>query len=423
MRPTERGVSRRQFVKAAVAIGGASALAACTQREELPDLPVGPDDPSTLPARQHAWDADLARDDHGNVENARHHVLLLLEYSQDGIPTAADRQTVADALTDLERAYPHSNEGLFATIGYSRAYFERYDEPLPESVDLPRPESLAPFEDVEPDEPDAVVHLASDYGQVVLAAEETLLGERETLNGVEVTSAAAVFEEVDRRTGFVGAGLPADNQDVRGLPEDEPVDEESPLYMGFKSGFEKNQASEDEVTIQDGPFAGGTTQHLSKIRLHLDQWYNQDSRFQRVGKMFCPVHAEEEKVEGVGNNLGNDSGLGECPAHTEEHARTKGMVGHTQKAARARKDDSPVIIRRDFNSTDGDEAGLHFLSVQRTIEDFVETREAMNGTDLARDSAVGTRTNNGILQYMSVDRRGNYLLPPREHRALPQPDP
>jgi len=43
----------------------------------------------------------------------------------------------------------------------------------------------------------------------------------------------------------------------------------------------------------------------------------------------------------------------------------------------------------------------------------------MNGTDVADQSAVGTRNNNGILQYMSVDRRGNYLVPPRDcdHRS------
>jgi len=47
----------------------------------------------------------------------------------------------------------------------------------------------------------------------------------------------------------------------------------------------------------------------------------------------------------------------------------------------------------------------------------------MNGTDVADESAVGQRLNNGILQYMRVERRGNYLLPPRDLRALPPADP
>ena len=57
------------------------------------------------------------------------------------------------------------------------------------------------------------------------------------------------------------------------------------------------------------------------------------------------------------------------------------------------------------------------------ITDFVSTKSAMNGTDVADESAAGQRLNNGILQYMRVERRGNYLLPPRELRALPPAEP
>jgi deferrochelatase/peroxidase EfeB len=195
--------------------------------------------------------------------------------------------------------------------------------------------------------------------------------------------------------------------------------------MNFVSGFERNQASEGRVTIQEGPFAGGTTQHVSKIRLNLQQWYDQDSREQRVGKMFCPVHAAEGRVEGPGHNLGNDSGMdGECVEDVDAHAREHGTVGHAQKmAADARREDEPLMLRRDFDSTDDGHAGLHFVAVQRSIVDFVETREAMNGERHAQESGVGQKLNNGILQYMTVLRRGNYLLPPREVRALPPANP
>ena len=421
--PSSRGIPRRDFVKSAVAIGGVAALSACLGREE-PDPPRGPEDLSSHPARQHAWNAVLATDDHGNDVAPRHHVLLLLDYAGDGVPDDADRQTVERALRSLEHAYPRGHDGLLFTVGYAPAYFEQFDEDLPDSVDLPEPTALAPFEDPAFDTPDAVVHLASDYGSVVLAAESALVGERDELNGAPVeASFDGVLERVDRRTGFVGDGLPADHQDVRGVPDGDLVPEDAPLYMGFKSGYTKNQATEDRVTIPDGPFAGGATQHVSRIRLNLQQWYEQDSREQRVAKMFCPVHAEDGLVEGVGDNLGDSSQLGDCPAHTEDHARTRGLVGHSQKSARAREDDAPVILRRDFDSTDGGEAGLHFVSLQRTIGDFVATREAMNGTDVAENSAVGQRLNNGILQYMSVKRRGNFLLPPRSLRALPVPRP
>ena len=422
---SEHSLPRRAFMKAAVAIGGSAALAACMDREGMPDVPQGPSDLSTLPERQHAWNEHLSTDVHENRLAPAHNVVLLLTYAGDGPPTDEDRETLETVLQSLERAYQRDTAGLLITIGYSPAYFDRFDEALPETVDLPEPESLSPFEDPEFDQQDVVLHLASDYGQLVLAAEEALFGERDELNDVEIEADIAdLFEKADRRTGFVGEGLPAENQDVRGIPDSEPVPEESPLYMGFKSGFTKNQASEDRVTIQDGSFAGGTTQQLSRIRLQLEQWYEQDSRDQRVAKMFCPVHAEENMVEGVGDNLGDESKMtDECIENVEEHGRTKGIVGHSQKSAQAREDGSPIILRRDFDSTDGGEAGLHFISLQRRMADFVDTREAMNGSDLAENSAVGEKTNNGILQYMSVKRRGNFLLPPRNLRALPPARP
>ncbi|WP_277540423.1 DUF7405 family protein [Haloarcula laminariae] len=420
---SDRGISRRDFAKSAVAIGGASALSACLDRFGSPDVPEGTD-PAELPARQHAWNRGLPTDDAGNERLGRHHVLLLLDYERDGTPTDADRTQVTDALRSLERAYAWQAEGLQFTLGYSPAYFERFGSG-PAGVDLPEPAALAPFEDPEFDTPDALLHLASDYEQVVLAAEEALKGEQSTVNDTEMAASFdGVFTQADRRTGFVGAGLPAENQDADGIPDSEPVPEDAPLFMGFKSGFKENQASEDSVTIESGPFAGGSTQHLSHIRLQLQQWYEQDSRDQRVSKMFCPAHADEGKVDGVGENLGTDSGVGECAEDVVENSRTEGVAGHAQKAARARDDsDTPVILRRDFDSTNGGQAGVHFLSLQRSIADFVATKSMMNGTDVADGSSVGQRVNNGILQYMRVERRGNYLLPPRDLRALPPAEP
>lgn len=424
MTDAHRGLSRRSFVKAAVAIGGSAALSACLDRNGgLPDLPQGVDDPATLPARQHAWNDALQRDEHGNVVLPRHHALVYLNYG-DGTPTDAEREQVEESLRGLERAYQRGNEGLVFTLGYSPAYFERFDEALPESVDLPDPAPMADFEDPALDEQDALLHIASNYGEVLLAAEEALAGNREELNGVSVPGGFFdVFDQADRRTGFIGAGLPAEKQDVEGIPDDDPVPEESMMFMGFNAGFKRNQATEDDATITEGPFAGATTQHVSRLQLHLDQWYDQDSREQRVSKMFCPAHAEEGRVEGVGENLGAGSQLGSCPAHTSEDAREEGIVGHAQKNARARRDGRPLLLRRHFASTDDNEAGNHFVSLQEGIGDFTATRAAMNGDDIAEESAVGQQTNNGILRYLSVLRRGNFLIPPRSLRAFPPARP
>ncbi|GAA0306263.1 DUF7405 family protein [Halarchaeum salinum] len=413
-----RGIDRRAFVKSALAIGGASALSACLNRTDSGDVPTGSESP---PERQHAWNDALARDDHGNAVEPPHRLLLLLDYEGNGTPTVGEREAVATALSTLDRAYAWSHDGLLSTMAYSPAYFARFDASLPESTPLPDPRALASFEDPTLDTPDALLYLASDHAHVLLAAEQALTGEKDTLNGVDVTAGFnGVLDVAQRRTGFKGDGLPAEHQDANGVPTSEPVPEDAPLYMGFKSGFTKTQATEERVTIRNGPFAGGTTQHASYMRLNLEQWYEQDDREARVGKMFCPYHAENDIVEGTGDNLGTDAAMSKAKPAAQA-ASEDGVVGHNQKMVDVREDGRPIILRRDFDSTDGDHAGLHFVSFQRAIDDFVATRDAMTGDELAGDTPVGRRTNNGILQYMDIANRGNYLVPPRSKRALPTP--
>ncbi len=393
-----------------------SALGACLELsdDESPDVPSGTDDPGSLPERQHAWNESLATDEDGNVLLPEHHVLVPLS-----LTTSIDddaRETVETSLRTLERAYEWSNAGLVFTIGYTPAYFERFDASLPDAVDLPAPEPLAPGEDPAFDEYDALLHLASDDPAVVLEAEEGLFGDRKKVNDHDVeTDLADVFDRLEdrRRTGFVGEGLPAEHADVDGVPESIP--EEAPFFMGFRSGFSASQASEDRVTIEAGPFAGGTTQHVESMDVNLTQWFEQENHYQRVSKLFSPEHAREELVGQVGEKLGTSNGLTtERIEATDADARDPGVVGHAQKTARAREDGSPLLLRRDFNTVDGDRPGVHFLSLQRRIGEFVRVRDEMTGADLEVPEA-----NNGILHYVFVERRGNYLVPPRSLRALP----
>ena len=419
--------TRREFLRGAVAVGGAAALSACvdlTGNDDDDGPPSGTTNREVFPDRQHAWDEFSERDEHGNVRPPRHHVLLLADYTNNGPATRDDRAQAESAFQLLEEAYEWSPDGLLFTVAYSPAYFDRYDQSLPDSVDVPAPAALASSEDPELDTPDVVIHLASDRASVVLEAEQALFGEADTANGVTMeTDVASLLTRVERRTGFIGAGLPAENDTVSGIP-DGAVPEESPLFMGFASGFTGNQAPEDNVTITEGPFAGGTTQQISTLQLSLEQWYNQDSREQRVSKMFSPRHSEQDLVDGVGTNLGASSKIMEvdAPANLQNDAFEKGVVGHAQKTASARDENGvPRILRRDFDTTDGDRAGLYFLSLQETISDFVVTRQAMFGDDVANVGGVGTTNNNGILQYITTQTRGNYLMPPRTNRAFPAP--
>mgnify|MGYP000746006423 CR=1 FL=1 len=421
-----KSASRRDFVKAAVAIGGTSALSACAERENSPAEAAGTEPPE----RQHAWNDYLPRDAHGNTVAPYHQVILLLEYSGEGTPGAEEQRTVEAALESLDQAYQWGNgganpqqpegsttRGVFSMLGYSRRYFDRFEADLPDSIDLPRPETTLERLGEDPsvaDQADASLLLSSDYGEAVLGAEAALFGRVNERNEVDFEgSLGDVFDVVDRRTGFIGSGVPRQRLDREEIPQS------SPLTMGFKSGFQENQASEDSVTIQDGPFSGGTTQHLSRLQLDLDSWYAKDDET-RVHQMFSPAHSRSDVGES-GEFLTNDSGMTEeLAARTDEYARHRGAVGHTQKTARARTESfEPRILRRsEAMQTDREGAGFNFTAVQRTVADFRKTREAMNGDDL--DLA---ESHSGILEQITVKSRGNYLIPPRSKRALPEPNP
>jgi hypothetical protein len=433
---TSRGVSRRDFVAAAVAIGGSSALSACLQREGTveaaePEFPQGPDDLSALPDRQHAWGQYIVRDAHGNTVLPQHQVLLFLEYTGSGTPTEADRETVEAALSTLDRAFQRGtggdvgaaiNRGLITMIGYSRSYFDRFDADLPDHVDLQRPEDVldAVGEDPEKaDRYDALLLLTADYGSVLLSAEQALFGERDTVNGVDVEGTlSGVFETRDRRTGVVGKGLPAEKLDEERIPD------HAPLSMGYKSGFRDSLPSEDAVTIAGGPFDGATTQAVSRLRIDLGDWYDRDKET-RDDLMFSTQHAHDDIGE-TAEPLGGNSGVTEEMAENiEAHGEAHGRMGHTAKTATARNEEfEPRILRRSEGvATDVAEEGVtgfNFTSIQEGIEDFVETRKAMNPEEYDTDV---DDPHHGIVDYLETRSRATFLVPPRGLRALPSPRP
>lgn len=405
-------MDRRRFLREMTAIGGAAALAACLHAEDNVDIPTG--NPDNRPDRQHAWNESMATDDDGNPRRPRHHVFLSLSY--EGSEPEHDRDVLSDALLDLERAYAASNDGLLFTIGYSPAYFERFDDPLA-SVDLPPAAPVLPEENVAIDDADAFLHLGSDHASAVLGAEEALFGD-EAANETEVTSIDGIFAESDRRTGFWGAGLPAKrNDNLQGLPED-VLHDDAPSFVDFRSGFRESLASEDRVTIEEGRFAGGTTMHVSTLWLVLSDWFDLADD-EQIARLFGPA-LDPADVGDIGEELGTSNRVDETDLSSlRSVARQEGVVGHAQKMSRFREDGTPPILRRDVNSDDYGEAGLVFVSLQRTFEDFRRLRLVMEGHDVAGEGAVDDRTNNGILRFIETRRRGNFLVPPRDRRALP----
>lgn len=429
-----RGIDRREFVRSAVAIGGASALTACLDRESATDdtaaaasdpprFPRG--DPAQRPDGQHVWNDYIVRDAHGNTIPPQHQIILGLQYEGSTPPESGEREQVESALTMLDTAFQWGTggdtgasftRGLFWMLGYTRQYFDTVgsDPPsVPTSADVL--EELG--QDAgKADAFDAVLVMASDVGSVVLAAEAALTGEVDEVNGLSVDATFdGVFSVADRRTGVIGKGLPADNLDEDRIPDS------APLSMGFRSGFGDNQAPESRVTIQDGAFAGGTTIQLSRLEIDLERWYDQDTDA-RVAEMFCPAHDPDEVGE-TAESLGNDSGIRESDVdNIPDHAEEYGRVGHSQKVASARDEDfQPRILRRTEGvATDdgGTGAAFNFLSVQRDLEDFIDARRAMHVDEYDVDVPA---EEHGIVDYLTTVSRGSYLVPPRELAALPNP--
>lgn len=440
----DHGVDRREFMKAALAIGGTSALASVQARahgdghDDAP--PTGTDDTSSLPDRQYGWDDYCEVNERtGMAKFPKHHLQFMLDYTGDGIPSDADRQQVEDSLQTLERAYEWSHHGVVFTVGYSPAYFDRFDEDLPEETGLRRPETVIEESDINRsgdvavDDYDAHMHLASDSALALLEAEAALFGDGDTVNGIDVTATfEGVFAKRDRRTGFVGNPAERWEEEIAGKT---PVDEDSSVFFGFDSLYSDSQPTEDEVAIGgDHPFADGTTEQVSLLRDDgLTEWYNRNSLEERVDRMYSTHH----DVEGTGEHgreLGETSGtddetMVEIAADTEADAEEEGVVGHSQKLARARKgeDNRPPLLRRDFPSTDGERAHTQFISNQRTIEDFIDVRRAMafvehEDDDPNAQSEVPIK-DHGIQGYFQVQSRGTFLVPPRDLRALPPSRP
>jgi hypothetical protein len=405
-------LTRRRFVAAAGAAGlgvagGAAVLVDRLLTGRGGQVALGPQ-PAGLPPRQHAWDATLARDEHGNAVAPRHVRLLFFEL--DRRPTPAGARTLEAALRTLERRYRWGPGGLLFAAAWGPHYFEHW---LGARSPVPHPEALADFELPQLDAYDACLHLACD-DEARLNAVVAALVRGATLPGVDgPLDLSGVLPLKEVRTGFVGERLPAAHQDVAGIPPGRPVPASAPLYMGFKSGFRKNQASEADVTIREGPFAGGTTMHISRMRLRLDSWYGLLDEKERVARMYAP-QISPEQVDRFTTDAPSQ------PGRLAEAARRYGVVGHSQASAVARRKGRPVILRRDFDTTDGGEAGLHFLALQRTIDDFVRTRKAMNAARAGYLNPSITETvNNGINEFIFVTHRANYVVPTRAQRSFP----
>jgi hypothetical protein len=347
-----------------------------------------------LPDAQHAWEATFRSDGRGRLAAPRFHRLLMLGVR--GTPMAADAARLETALRTLERRFEYGPAGLLTCLGWGAGWFEAYTR-LPSPIARPLP--MAAWEDPVLEDIDACLHLASDD-------EARLDWVTEALFGPGPLDQRAGLSLLESRSGFVGQGLVAERVTVAGIPPD------SPLLLGFHSGLRGNQASERDITIADGPLAGGTTMQVSRIAIDVERWYALDSE-RRAVLMYSPATSTRD-AEALVDDAPSDADR--LPALAAQH----GLVGHAQAAGRARLHGRPRINRRDFATVDDGRPGTHFVSLQRSIEDFNATRAVMNAADArTHHPQISTRDNNGINAFIDIRSRATFAVPPRARRAYP----
>jgi hypothetical protein len=355
--------TRRDALAAGAGLALAGALGTPRALGRAAALPAPP---RGLPAAQHAWEEGLREPGAALLAPPRFHRLLLLGLRRP--PGPADALRLERVLRDLERAFAWDRDGLLFAVGWGPAYFARLGAPSP--VEPARP--LAAGEAPVLDGADLCVHLASDREGRLVRVEALL---RRRLRGLVALQG--------RRVGFTGAGVP------RARWRRHRLRASAPLLLGHRSGLRANQATEAAVTIAEGPFAGGTTMHVSRIALDLERWYGELDERERVARMYG-AHVTPREAR----RLIRDTPPG------------RGAAGHAQAVRRARRDGRPLLLRRDFSGVSGGEPVTHFVALQRATEDFAATRARMDGA-------------RGIAPFLTVTDRANFVLPPRTLRAFP----
>jgi len=404
--------SRRSALARLGSVAGALGLSGCAQflsstDDGVTDLPPNPH-AANLPNRQFAQNQYLGTDAAGNDLQARYRRLLFL--TLDVEPSADAARTVERGMRTIEAAFDWRADGLFHVLAWGTRYFDRIGELR--TAPISEPEVISRTDNPELLEFDAVLTLESDVPSQLTAVENSMFRSGGSLNGAPIEDRLGdVFSIAEVRTGFLGEGIPARHADVEGIPSG-ALSQDDPTFMGFFSDRKGTQASEDFVTIDSGRFAGGTTLHVSHLTQSLDTWWEGMDDAARVARMFSPEFDPSDLPAFDSNVPFSDA--------VREHAREFDAVGHHEKVAQVRRDGEPIILRRDFNTTDWGQAGVHFLSLQRKLDHFRATRRAMNGWYVRDDSeAITDRENNGILNFIDVQSRANFYVPPRDKRAFP----
>ena len=385
-------------------------------------------------------------------------------------PTRDDQARLAEALDEIEAAYPFAADGLLTFVSYGLPYFSRLPRGVVADM-MPRlqadhsrwvlEEAVPGPTDVSPANPgitkesfnipvqiehnDMLITIRTDnagYLRDVLA----WLGGSNILRGRRVRS-PAVFDGLatitSTRSQFVQIGLPAKIATSVGVPYADRINPNSPMWMGFLdqqtagSGpaaictFAGNASARITTARHGDYFDNGAIQHLSHLIEDLDQFYlgSGQTYLERVQLMFRsnppPSHGFKDQFANGGGPACLDNHF-KGALDAQDNARGMRRMGHLcalQRSSRS-PDGTAMHIRMDGPGLDGMDVfsgsapKLQFTIFVPTAEFFRTMRVSQASLDLAEQHGIKP-ADNGLERFITATRRQNFLVPPRRNRAFP----
>ena len=461
-------LTRKQFVA-----GGAGALAAAGIYGLVDRFTgsSGAERTVVLPSEQHALGRLEVVVDNGVevVVPPLHHEVVTATLRVEESPAALReaQEALEEVLRRGDDRYGPAPEGLSISVGWGRAYFDRY-VPEPAREHLPVDLRASKAADREVRALIDAIRFPSDPEDIVLEQNEVAFFFRSNHREYIADVSTDVFEEVGDlfqmtsiRRGFMGGGfaggrsLPKQMALAAGVPGAELIPDSAELFLGFTStqkaglgppgiaNFETLPGYTDQWP--DGYFLGGTAMHLSHLFEDIEAWYLNFDFAERVSTTFKPGL----EVEPGTQTLPQDDPDGSSAVLRDaEEFRAVGHSSVIQPASRLEQEvvandgrrfpkGTAIPQRADFNTLDNPffwtsrpevdhyseepAAGLHFAVFTPTADDFHRTRLAMDGIfpDGSSVPLHPRARGQGFNSILQTTHRQNFLVPPRRHRAFP----
>ena len=330
-------LDRRGFIAGGLVGGAAIAgITIATHKSSSTSVPLVElgAQPAGLPAAQHAWQATLHTDRYGNPFAPSYDRLLLFDVV--GQPTPGDARRARGVAAHARTVVPLGprRPALHRRLG--ARLLRRLigaDSPVPVA------RALSDFELPTIDDYQLCLHLACDDERPLPRWRRRLFMDTNSPRPVLICRSPSILQWQRDPHGLHRYGPSRSPPGCGRHPARQPGPNDGTPVHGLQVESAANQATEDDITIAHGPFAGGTTMHVSYMRLRLDSWYQDLDQDGRVARMYAP-----EVTPGQAARFTTDAASD--PQLLSQAIRRHGVIGHAQTSARARRNGRPIILTR-----------------------------------------------------------------------------